>query len=396
MHAPAAITVLFIAAALGVAAVDSGEPMIHQVTENDNDGVGVGTEMMFARFVAEYGKEYGTREEYVKRMGIFARNVVRAGEHQAMDPAARHGVTEFMDLTEEEFERMYMGLGVEGVGVMTAEVGRGGVGEGGEVEVEGLPESFDWREKGAVTEVKMQGVCGSCWAFSTTGAIEGANFIATGKLLNLSEQQLIDCDHVCDQKKKTDCDSGCRGGLMTNAYKYLIEAGGLMEEKDYPYTGKQGECKFNSSKVAVRVVNFTTIPVDEKQIAAHLVHHGPLADVHRWSLVPVDLREEMGQPWCSIGGLRFQGLLYSEVREQAILDNQELMGGKMGRERLLSSLQRTWCVWHQHYGFCRGHPSLLIHLPSVWKYTAVFVKPVIGTVNMCIRRIRLAVGTCAL
>ncbi|GAB2222681.1 hypothetical protein Droror1_Dr00016804 [Drosera rotundifolia] len=276
MPAPAAITVLFIAAALGVAAVDSGEPMIHQVTENDNNGVGVGTEMMFARFVAEYGKEYGTREEYVKRMGIFARNVVRVGEHQAMDPTARHGVTEFMDLTEEEFERMYMGLGVEGVGVMAAEVG-GGVGEGGEAEVEGFPESFDWREKGAVTEVKMQGVCGSCWAFSTTGAIEGANFIASGKLLNLSEQQLIDCDHVCDKKKKTDCDSGCRGGLMTNAYKYLIEAGGLMEEKDYPYTGKQGECKFNSSMVAVKVVNFTTIPVDEKQIAAHLVHHGPLA-----------------------------------------------------------------------------------------------------------------------
>ncbi|KAL9264723.1 putative cysteine protease RD19D, partial [Drosera capensis] len=124
----------------------------------------------------------------------------------------------------------------------------------------------------------VNGVCGSCWAFSATGAIEGANFIATGKLLNLSEQQqLIDCDHVCDEKKKTDCDSGCRGGLMTNAYKYLIEAGGLMEERDYLYTGKQGECRFDSSNVSVKVVNFTTIPVDEKQIAAHLVHHGPLA-----------------------------------------------------------------------------------------------------------------------
>uniref|UniRef100_A0A7C8ZRC0 Peptidase C1A papain C-terminal domain-containing protein n=1 Tax=Opuntia streptacantha TaxID=393608 RepID=A0A7C8ZRC0_OPUST len=121
------------------------------------------------------------------------------------------------------------------------------------------------------------GTCGSCWAFSTTGAIEGANFIATGKLLNLSEQQLVDCDHQCGPNKKKECDSGCRGGLMTNAYKYLIEAGGLEEETSYPYTGKQGKCQFNPKKVAVRVANFTTIPIDEDQIAAHLVHNGPLA-----------------------------------------------------------------------------------------------------------------------
>nr|DAD29774.1 TPA_asm: hypothetical protein HUJ06_031242 [Nelumbo nucifera] len=75
----------------------------------------------------------------------------------------------------------------------------------------------------------------------------------------------------------TSCDSGCGGGPMTNAYKYLMEAGGLEEEETYPYTGKPGECKFNPEKVAVRVVNFTNIPLDENQIAAHLVHHGPLA-----------------------------------------------------------------------------------------------------------------------
>lgn len=81
----------------------------------------------------------------------------------------------------------------------------------------------------------------------------------------------------CDAREKDACDNGCHGGLMTNAYKYLIEAGGLEEESSYPYTGKRGECRFNSEKVAVRVVNFTNIPVDENQIAAHLVHHGPLA-----------------------------------------------------------------------------------------------------------------------
>lgn len=84
--------------------------------------------------------------------------------------------------------------------------------------------------------------------------------------------------HVkCDSVQKKDCDNGCGGGLMTNAYNYLIQAGGLEEERSYPYTGKQGECKFDREKVAVKVANFTKIPFDEKQIAANLVLRGPLA-----------------------------------------------------------------------------------------------------------------------
>ncbi|CAO2841749.1 unnamed protein product [Amaranthus hypochondriacus] len=225
----------------------------------------------------EYGKEYSSREEYVKRLAIFARNLVRAADHQALDPTAIHGVTPFMDLSPKEFEMTFMGLRPDsgGDGLVNGE--KLGPHEAPRLDVRGLPNSFDWREKGAVTDVKTQGICGSCWAFSTTGAIEGANFIATGKLLNLSEQQLIDCDHKCDAKKKKECDNGCHGGLMTNAYNYLMEAGGLQEETSYPYSGKQGKCQFDPNKVAVKVANFTTIPVDEQQIAAYLVHRGPLA-----------------------------------------------------------------------------------------------------------------------
>ncbi|KAE7997147.1 hypothetical protein FH972_001803 [Carpinus fangiana] len=248
-------------------------PNIFQVTDNIDL---LGTERKFKVFMEKYEKRYGTREEYLHRLGIFARNMVRAAQHQALDPTAVHGVTPFSDLSEEEFERLY--TGVRGGPRSSMDVG---VKESApfleEEVVAGLPDSFDWREKGAVTEVKMQGVCGSCWAFSTTGAVEGANFIATGKLLNLSEQQLVDCDHACDATDKTECDNGCQGGLMTNAYKYLMEAGGLEEESSYPYTGKQGECMFKPEKVAVKVSNFTNIPVDENQIAAYLVNHGPLA-----------------------------------------------------------------------------------------------------------------------
>ncbi|EEF29008.1 probable cysteine protease RD19D [Ricinus communis] len=253
------------------------DPTILQVTDDpsvtlsNRKFLGTNTEENFKMFMIKYDKEYDTREEYMHRLGVFAKNLIRAAEHQVLDPTAVHGITPFMDLTEEEFERMY--TGVVGGGAVGAE----GVTATSFLETAGLPSSFDWRKKGAVTDVKMQGACGSCWAFSTTGAIEGANFIATGKLLNLSEQQLVDCDRVCDIKEKTACDDGCGGGLMTNAYRYLIEAGGLEDEISYPYTGKPGKCKFDEKKIAVRVVNFTSIPIDENQIAAHLVHHGPLA-----------------------------------------------------------------------------------------------------------------------
>lgn len=230
------------------------------------------TEKKFKVFMENYGRSYSTEEEYLRRLGIFAQNMVRAAEHQALDPTAVHGVTQFSDLTEDEFEKLY--TGVNG-GFPSSNNAAGGIAP--PLEVDGLPENFDWREKGAVTEVKLQGRCGSCWAFSTTGSIEGANFLATGKLVSLSEQQLLDCDNKCDITEKTSCDNGCNGGLMTNAYNYLLESGGLEEESSYPYTGERGECKFDPEKIAVKITNFTNIPADENQIAAYLVKNGPLA-----------------------------------------------------------------------------------------------------------------------
>lgn len=105
-----------------------------------------------------------------------------------------------------------------------------------------FPKSINWVEKGAVTSVKDQGQCGSCWTFSTTGALEGAYFLKFGNLVSFSEQQLVDCDNFKNNGK----DHGCNGGLMDNAFTWIHNNGGLCSEEEYPYTsgnGKSGICQ---------------------------------------------------------------------------------------------------------------------------------------------------------
>jgi cathepsin F len=168
---------------------------IRQVTDDgiSRPGLGLLLEAQFAAFVRRHGKQYSGPEEYARRLRVFASNLARAEAHQALDPSARHGITPLSDLTREEFEARLTGLLRAGEG---EDVLLWGTAPASEEEVARLPARFDWRDKGAVTEVKTQGACGSCWAFSTTGAVEGANFLATGRLLDLSEQQLVDCDHT--------------------------------------------------------------------------------------------------------------------------------------------------------------------------------------------------------
>ncbi|XP_060168474.1 cysteine protease RD19A-like [Lycium barbarum] len=242
--------------------------LIRQVVNDDNDH---NHDHHFTIFKKKFGKTYASNEEHNYRFSVFKANLRRAMRHQQLDPSAVHGVTQFSDLTPAEFRRSF--TGVNRRLRLPSDANKAPV-----LPTEDLPKDFDWREHGAVTPVKNQGSCGSCWSFSTTGALEGANFLATGKLTSLSEQQLVDCDHECDPEEKGSCDAGCSGGLMNSAFEYTLKAGGLMREEDYPYTGTdKATCKFDNTKVAAKVANFSVVSLDEEQIAANLVKNGPLA-----------------------------------------------------------------------------------------------------------------------
>ena len=234
----------------------------------------------FETFLDAHGKRaaYATKtaEEYARRLEIFGENLIRAATQQANDRgSAKHGVTRFSDLTPEEFAERYLGHVKLSSDHREKVRARGGVIE--DLPTKHLPAEFDWRFKGAVSRVKDQGQCGSCWTFSTTGAIEGAHFISTGKLVELSEQQLLDCDVGCDPDVPNACDSGCNGGLPSNAMEYIVEHGGIDTEKSYPYVGEKGECKADEGTLGATLKNFSYVSSDEKQMAAALVKHGPLS-----------------------------------------------------------------------------------------------------------------------
>eukprot|EP00249_Psilotum_nudum_P019661 c27363_g1_i3 orf=738-2069(-) len=187
--------------------------------------------LLFDAWCERYNKFYNGVEgglERLRRFTVFKENLSYIDAHNRGNSSYWLALNEFADLTNEEFRGRYMGLSM--VGMNTTHQG-----EGKFVPREGsIPKTLDWREKGAVTGVKNQGGCGVCWAFSTTGAIEGINKIVIGDLISLSEQELLDCDTIRN--------FGCRGGLMDYAFQWVINNGGIHSEEDYPYVGQQQSC----------------------------------------------------------------------------------------------------------------------------------------------------------
>ncbi|NBP59486.1 hypothetical protein EBU71_23600, partial [bacterium] len=184
----------------------------------------------FTNFQERFSKRYENIQEMETRFQIFRTNLRNIILHN-LDNTQNFtmGINQFTDLTPQEFKDQY-------VGGLKAELGSYGCGSFSS-SATGAPSSIDWRAKGAVTSVKDQGQCGSCWTFSATGAVEGAWAIAKGQLVDLSEQELVDCATGVAYGSH-----GCNGGQMEGAFKFIIQ-NGQCSLTSYPYTAKDGTCQ---------------------------------------------------------------------------------------------------------------------------------------------------------
>jgi len=179
---------------------------------------------------------------------IFRRNLDFINTHNA-DPSATFTVkmNKFGDLTAEEFAQIYTGLKVP------AGHHSQGTPQSLDINPEALPATVDWVTKGAVTPIKNQGQCGSCWSFSATGSTEGCHFLTTGKLVSLSEQDLVDCSVSFGNQ-------GCDGGLMDQAFQYIIANKGIDTEASYPYSATgPNTCQYNPANCGSRVGSFVDV-----------------------------------------------------------------------------------------------------------------------------------------
>ena len=183
----------------------------------------------FANYLAKYGKSYGTKEEFQFRFEQYKRNVEMMALHNTNgDNTFTLAPNKFADYTPSEYRRL---LGYKRGSKANAKYAT--------FDLSAIPDAIDWRSKGGVTPVKDQGQCGSCWAFSSTGALEGRDFAANGVLNSYSEQQLVDCD--------LDQNEGCNGGDMGLAFQYAAK-NPLETEGDYPYKGVDQSCKYDAKK----------------------------------------------------------------------------------------------------------------------------------------------------
>jgi cathepsin F len=222
----------------------------------------------FELFIQENNKHYNENEKQ-ERFNIFVSNYEKI---QAMTTNAGQNVSykvavnKFADMTEDEFKSTYLGLMISPQELAQSS-------KGGLTYVEETPAIFDWRNTpNVVGPVKDQGKCGSCWAYSAVGNLEGLHGLKTGQFVQYSEQQLIECDNL---------DLGCVGGTMGRTFQYLMNNGGIELLSDYPDLGKKNEkkCKFDPSKVALSITGFDVYSFlnDENDIKAYLVNTGPLA-----------------------------------------------------------------------------------------------------------------------
>ncbi|KAL2593143.1 hypothetical protein AAZX31_12G122900 [Glycine max] len=212
------------------------------------------------QWMAEYGKVYKDAAEKEKRFLIFKHNVEFIESfNAAANKPYKLGVNHLADLTVEEFKASRNGL-KRPYELSTTPFKY--------ENVTAIPAAIDWRTKGAVTSIKDQGQW-SCWAFSTVAATEGIHQITTGKLVSLSEQELVDCD-------TKGVDQGCEGGYMEDGFEFIIKNGGITSEANYPYKAVDGKCNKATSPVA-QIKGYEKVPPNSEKTLQKAVANQPVS-----------------------------------------------------------------------------------------------------------------------
>ncbi|XP_011839112.1 PREDICTED: pro-cathepsin H [Mandrillus leucophaeus] len=212
--------------------------------------------------MSKHHKTYST-EEYHHRMQTFASNWRKINAHNNGNHTFKMALNQFSDMSFAEIKHKYLWSEPQNCSATKSNYLRG---------TGPYPPSMDWRKKGNfVSPVKNQGACSSCWTFSTTGALESAIAIATGKMLSLAEQQLVDCAQDFNNH-------GCQGGLPSQAFEYILYNKGIMGEDTYPYQGKDGDCKFRPGKAIGFVKDVANITIyDEEAMVEAVALYNPVS-----------------------------------------------------------------------------------------------------------------------
>ena len=257
---------------------------------------------MFLICVQEHNKQYKDEFEELSRLKLWQENKAYVEAHNAA--AKQHGFTlklnKFSDLTNSEFVKTHNG------NQMSKQTSTPKAVFVPDPHFQ-VPSTVDWRDKGYVTGVKDQGHCGSCWAFSTTGSLEGQMFRKTGKLVSLSEQNLIDCSAEWNNH-------GCSGGLAIKAFRYIRDNGGIDTEESYPYKGEDGTCQYSTANIGANCTGFVEVKkYDEDALVNATASVGPIS-------VSIDASRNSFRHYSS-------GVYYEPACSEIILDHGVLVVG---------------------------------------------------------------------
>ena len=231
----------------------------------------------FAAFKAKFDKTYTSIDEEATRFNIFKENLNHISKQKKMISSYVVGITQFSDLTHQEFKDLYLGGYKNPSNIHSLNVKAS---ERSSYSPKDLPESVDWRDKGAISDVKNQGQCGSCWAFATTEMIESYTQINSGQLVELSTQQVTSCT-----PNPVNCGGhgGCQGSIAQLGFTY-IQLFGHTTEESWPYvsgtSGQTGSCDFDmdSTTPVVTLRGYDTLPANNQEaVMDHLANVGPLA-----------------------------------------------------------------------------------------------------------------------